>query len=88
MSAPRALYARSGEVHLAYQVIGEGPRDIVLVLDWASHLEALWEQALVAEFVTSLNRFARPGFGIVFEDRGEHALKGVADRWALYAASG
>jgi hypothetical protein len=58
MSAPRTQYARSGEVHLAYQVIGEGPRDIVLVLDWASHLEALWEQPLVAEFISSLNRFA------------------------------
>jgi class 3 adenylate cyclase/alpha-beta hydrolase superfamily lysophospholipase len=73
MSAPRTLYARSGEVHLAYQVIGEGPRDIVLVLDWASHLEALWEQTLVAEFITSLNRFARV---IWFDMRGV----GLSDR--------
>jgi class 3 adenylate cyclase/pimeloyl-ACP methyl ester carboxylesterase len=73
MSAPRTLYARSGEVHLAYQVIGEGPRDIVLVLDWASHLEALWEQPLVAEFISSLNRFARV---IWFDMRGV----GLSDR--------
>jgi class 3 adenylate cyclase len=59
MAAPRTLYARSGDVHLAYQVIGEGPRDVVLVLDWASHLEALWEQPFVAEVVSSLMRFAR-----------------------------
>ena len=73
MSAPRTQYARSGEVHLAYQVIGEGPRDIVLVLDWASHLEALWEQPLVAEFISSLNRFARV---IWFDMRGV----GLSDR--------
>src|SRR3954466_9658062 len=73
MSAPRTIYARSGEVHLAYQVIGEGPRDIVLVLDWASHLEALWEQPLVAEFISSLNRFARV---IWFDMRGV----GLSDR--------
>ncbi|MDQ2981216.1 MAG: adenylate/guanylate cyclase domain-containing protein [Actinomycetota bacterium] len=73
MSAPRTQYARSGEVHLAYQVIGEGPRDIVLVLDWASHLEALWEQSLVAEFISSLNRFARV---IWFDMRGV----GLSDR--------
>lgn len=59
MPAPRTLYARSGDVHLAYQVIGEGPRDVVLVLDWASHLEALWEQPFVVEVVSSLTRFAR-----------------------------
>jgi len=73
MSAPRTQYARSGDVHLAYQVIGEGPRDIVLVLDWASHLEALWEQPLVAEFISALNRFARV---IWFDMRGV----GLSDR--------
>ncbi len=55
---PRTQYARSGELQLAYQVFGEGP-DVVLVLDWASHLEALWEQPLLEEFLTSLARFAR-----------------------------
>jgi class 3 adenylate cyclase len=59
MAAPRTLYAKSGDVHLAYQAIGEGPRDVVLVLDWASHLEAVWEQPFVQEFIASLNRYAR-----------------------------
>jgi hypothetical protein len=45
VSTPRTRYARSGDIHLAYQVIGDGPRDIVLVLDWASHLEVLWEHS-------------------------------------------
>ena len=56
---PRTEYARSGEIQLAYQVFGEGPRNVVLVFDWASHLEALWEQPLLEEFLTSLARFAR-----------------------------
>jgi class 3 adenylate cyclase/pimeloyl-ACP methyl ester carboxylesterase len=80
VSDHRTLYARSGEVHLAYQVIGDGPRDIVLVLDWASHLEALWEQALVAEFITALNRFARV---IWFDMRGV----GLSDRVVDVAVS-
>jgi pimeloyl-ACP methyl ester carboxylesterase len=59
VAAPRTRYARSGDVHLAYQVIGDGACDVVLVLDWASHLEALWEQGFVQEFVFFLTRFAR-----------------------------
>ena len=41
-AAPATRYARSGDVHLAYQVIGDGPRDLVFSLDWATHLEVLW----------------------------------------------
>ena len=59
MAAPITRYARSGEVHLAYQVIGDGPRDVVLSLDWASHLEVLWEQPFVQELLTALARFSR-----------------------------
>jgi hypothetical protein len=36
-------YALSGDVHIAYQVVGEGPIDLVFVPAWISHLEALWE---------------------------------------------
>ncbi len=59
MEAPKTQYARSGDIHLAYQVIGDGPRDIILVLDWANHLEVVWEQPFVVEFVSTLTRFAR-----------------------------
>src|SRR5437764_344272 len=75
MATPRTRYARSGDVHLAYQVIGDGPRDIVLVLDWASHLEAVWEQGFVQEFISSLTRFARV---LWFDMRGI----GLSDRVA------
>jgi class 3 adenylate cyclase len=59
VAAPTTRYARSGEVHLAYQVIGDGPRDVVLSLDWASHLEVLWEQPFVQELLGSLARYSR-----------------------------
>ena len=59
MPAPITRYARSGDVHLAYQVVGDGPRDLVFALDWASHLEVLWEQPFVQELVLSLARFSR-----------------------------
>jgi len=76
MATPRTLYAKSGDVHLAYQAIGEGERDIVLVLDWASHLEAVWEQPFIQEFIASLNRYARV---LWFDMRGVGLSDRVAD---------
>src|SRR3954465_10348589 len=59
MPGPRTRYAKSGDIPLAYQAIGAGERDIVLVLDWASHLEAVWEQPFIREFMPSRTRYAR-----------------------------
>ena len=64
---PETRYAHGGDVSLAYQVIGDGPRDIVLVPGLASHIEVLWEQPQWRRFVrriSSLGRF------IVFDKRG------------------
>jgi len=83
MPAPQTLYAKSGDVHLAYQSIGEGPRDIVLVLDWASHLEAVWEQPFIQEFIASVNRYARVLWfdmrGVGLSDRVTDA--GATEEW-------
>ena len=59
MALARTQYVRSGDADIAYQVLGEGARDVVVVLDWASHLEALVEQPFIAEWFTSLARFSR-----------------------------
>ena len=59
MALARTQYVRSGDADIAYQVLGDGPRDVVVVLDWASHLEALVEQPFIAEWFTSLARFSR-----------------------------
>jgi class 3 adenylate cyclase len=59
VAAPRTQYVTSGDVQLAYQVFGEGERELVLVFDWASHLEVLWEQPLLVDFFDVLGRLGR-----------------------------
>ena len=39
----KTQYARSGDLHVAYQVVGEGPLDLVYVPGWVSHVELAWE---------------------------------------------
>jgi class 3 adenylate cyclase/pimeloyl-ACP methyl ester carboxylesterase len=56
---PRTQYVTSGDVQLAYQVFGEGERDLVLVFDWASHLEVLWEFQPMIDFFEQLGRIGR-----------------------------
>ena len=53
---PETKYAKSGDVHIAYQVVGDGPIDLVFVMGWVSHLDYLWDGP-AARF---LNRFV-PG---------------------------
>jgi class 3 adenylate cyclase len=67
MALATTQYARSGDADIAYQVIGDEPRDVVLALDWASHLEAAVEQPVLEEFVRGLARFARL---VAFDMRG------------------
>jgi pimeloyl-ACP methyl ester carboxylesterase/DNA-binding CsgD family transcriptional regulator len=64
---PETRYARSGPVSIAYQVIGEGPTDLVLVPGFVSHVEVAWEEPRLARFLTRLASFARL---IVFDKRG------------------
>jgi class 3 adenylate cyclase/predicted alpha/beta hydrolase family esterase len=69
-------YARSGDADIAYQVIGEGPRDVVFSLDWGSHLEAVEERPEVTDFVRALTRFSRVLF---FDMRGVGMSSAVAE---------
>src|SRR5262245_24119043 len=68
-------YARSGDVHIAYRVFGEGPRDLVLVPGTLSHVELFWELPLNQQLLGRLTSFARV---IVFDKRGQ----GLSDRVA------
>jgi pimeloyl-ACP methyl ester carboxylesterase len=67
MSTPPTRYARSGDASIAYQVVGDGPIDLVLVLGFATHLELQWESAPMARFFERISAFARM---IVFDKRG------------------
>jgi pimeloyl-ACP methyl ester carboxylesterase len=58
-AAPETRYARSGDLHIAYQVVGDGPQDLVFVHGWISHIEHVWEEPSVARFFNRLASFAR-----------------------------
>lgn len=67
IKAPVTHYAKSGDVHIAYQVVGEGPLDLVWVPGWVSNVEYSWEEPLVERFLERLASFSRL---ILFDKRG------------------
>src|SRR3990172_332538 len=70
---PETRYARCGNLHIAYQVVGEGPPDLVFVPGVASHLEHQWDEPLQAAFFHRLAPFS----GLIrFDKRGA----GLSDR--------
>jgi pimeloyl-ACP methyl ester carboxylesterase len=73
---PDTRYARSGGVNIAYQVLGEGPRDLVFVPGWVSNIEIFWEEPALARFLTRLASFSRL---ILFDKRGTGLSDRVAD---------
>ncbi len=70
---PETRYTRSGDVHIAYQVMGEGPIDLVFVPGFVSHLEAGWQNKNCVSFFRRLASFSRL---ILFDKRGT----GLSDR--------
>src|SRR5437867_3496302 len=73
MDVPETRYAKSGDVHIAYQVVGEGPIDLVFVPGFISHLELAWEDPGIAHTYRRLAAFSRL---ILFDKRGT----GLSDR--------
>src|SRR5499426_78730 len=73
--ASEVKYARTGGVHIAYRVFGEGPRDLVLIPGTLSHAELYWELPINQYLLKRLTSFARV---IVFDKRGQ----GLSDRVA------
>ena len=63
----RVHYAHSGNVNIAYQVIGNGPIDLVFVMGWVSHLEYFWNEPSFARFLARLASMSRL---ILFDKRG------------------
>lgn len=73
---PETRYARSGDVNIAYQVLGDGPVDVVFVMGWVSHLEYFWKEPQFARFLRRIASFSRL---ILFDKRGT----GLSDRVPL-----
>src|SRR5918912_4258320 len=65
--AAETRYALSGDVHIAYQVTGEGPFDLVFVPGNVTHLELQWRLRTFAPFLLRLSSFCRL---IRFDKRG------------------
>lgn len=72
---PETRYAKSGNIHIAYQVVGAGTTDLVVLGGFYSHLEAQWEEPRYARFLERLASFARV---ILLDQRGT----GLSDRGA------
>jgi pimeloyl-ACP methyl ester carboxylesterase len=64
---PETRYALSGDVHIAYQVIGDGPFDLVFVPGYVTHMELQWRLPGFGDFLADLGSFCRL---IRFDKRG------------------
>lgn len=73
LKSPTVKYAQSGDVDIAYQVIGDGPVDLVFMLGFVSNLEVIWEYPSYARVLQRLASFSRL---ILFDKRGT----GLSDR--------
>ena len=72
---PPVQYARCGDLNIAYQVMGTGSHDVVLVPGWISNIELFWDEPTVARFLERLASFSRL---ILFDKRGT----GLSDRFS------
>ncbi len=75
---PVTKYTKSGTVNIAYQVIGEGPIDIVYIPGWVSNIDMMWSEPKLAAFLIRLTFFSRL---ILFDKRGT----GLSDRFDKYS---
>ena len=73
MTPPETRYAKNGDVHIAYQVFGGGPLDLVVVHGFVGNIELHWDFPDAARFYTRLGSFCRV---ICFDKRGT----GLSDR--------
>jgi len=63
---PTTHYAKSGDLHVAYQVFGEGP-DLVMAPGFVSHIENYWDEPRLARWLSKLGGFCRV---VLFDKRG------------------
>src|SRR5579872_2117533 len=73
MQVPETHFAMSGDVHIAYQTVGEGAIDLVFVMGWITHMDYFWQEPHFARFLRRLASFSRL---ILLDLRG----RGLSDR--------
>jgi pimeloyl-ACP methyl ester carboxylesterase len=67
VTLPETRYARNNGLHVAYQLVGDGPVDIVLLTQWFSNIDSQWDVPPLAAFIRRLARFGRV---LTFDKRG------------------
>ena len=67
MTLPETRYAKNNGLHVAYQLVGDGPIDAVLLTQWFSNVDSQWDVPPLAEFIGRLARFGRV---LTFDKRG------------------
>ena len=72
---PETKFAQNGDISIAYQVFGNGPRDLIVIPGWISNLDMFWEEPRVARFFLALGQSARV---VMIDRRGT----GLSDRVA------
>jgi class 3 adenylate cyclase len=75
VDVPETRYARSGDLQIAYQMVGEGPLDVVLVPPYLSNIEMYWDLPFFSRFFGRLASFSRL---ILFDRRGSGMSDGLA----------
>lgn len=75
MYYPDTLYARSKDGSVAYQVVGDGPQDLVVIPSWLNNIDAMWEEPSLAHFLRRLATFSRL---LCFDKRGAGASDTVS----------
>jgi class 3 adenylate cyclase/pimeloyl-ACP methyl ester carboxylesterase len=76
VAVPEVRYAKNGDLHIAYQVLGDGPFDLVFVAGFTSHCEHQWEEPALARSLERLASFSRL---IWFDKRGTGLSDPVLD---------
>ena len=79
MDVPETRYAKSGDLFIAYQVLGSGPIDLIVAPPFMSHVEVNWESPARARFWRRLASFSRL---VIFDRRGT----GLSDRFSALAS--
>jgi class 3 adenylate cyclase/pimeloyl-ACP methyl ester carboxylesterase len=78
--SPVTRYARSGNASIAYQVIGDGPLDMLFMPGWISQIEQLWEAPANRRFLERISEFSRL---IMFDSRGTGLSERVLDAYTV-----
>ena len=80
MAAPETRFAKAGDLSIAYQVVGSGDLDVILVPQWLSNIEQYWEHPAAAHFLRRIASFSRL---IMFDKRGTGLSDSVPDTQTL-----